>query len=132
MKSRDSILRDCDTWPKKWMGIKEDVPYGAGIVEAMRPFIEALLDSGLAERTVQKHIDNLWFLGGEIIRDVSLENAYDKITPADKLRESIGPWGGPLCCHIYSEGAQQYYISTCRKLCRFLDAKKKRPDVRGR
>lgn len=106
--------------------MKEDVPYGAGIVEAMRPFIEALLDDGLTERTVQKHIGNLWLLGGEIIREVSMDEMYDKITPADKLRESVGPNEGPLCRHINSEGEQRSFDSTCRKLYRFLKHTTKR------
>jgi len=125
MKTRDSILRDCDKWPKQWMGVDEDVPYGKGIVEAMRPFIESILEEGLSGRAIQKHVGNLWLLGGEIIRDVSMGEEYAEITPADKLRESIGPDDGPLCRHINSESEQRSFDATCRKLHRFLAARQK-------
>jgi len=125
MKSRAGILRDCDKWPKQWMGMDEDVPYGKGIVEAMRPFIEALLEEGLSDRTLQKHVGHLWLLGGEIIREVSMGEEYDDIAPADKLRESIGPDEGPLCRHINSAGEQRSFDATCRKLHRFLGKRKK-------
>jgi hypothetical protein len=107
------------------MGMDEDVPYGKGIVEAMRPFIEALLDEGLSDRIIQKHTGNLWLLGGEIIREVSVGEEYDEIAPADKLRESIGPDDGPLCRHITSEGEQRSFDATCGKLRRFLEKRHK-------
>ncbi len=107
------------------MGMKEDVPYGKGIVGAMRPFIEALLEEGLSDRTIQKHGENLWFLGGEIIREVSMGGEYDEIAPADRLRDSIGPNDGPICRHINSEGEQRSFDATCGKLHRFLGKRKK-------
>ena len=118
-------MRDCDKWPKQWMGMKEDVPYGKGIVDAMRPFIEALVEDGLSDRTIQKHAGNLWLLGGEIIREVSMGEEYDEITPADKLRQSIGPDEGPLCRHINSAGEQRSFDATCGKLYMFLEKRKK-------
>jgi len=86
----------------------------------MRPFIEALLAEGGSDRTIQKHIGNLWLLGGELIRAVSMDEAYAKIAPADKLWKSLGPDDGPLCRHINSDSAQRSFDATCRKLYRFL------------
>jgi len=109
------------------MGMDEDVPYGNGIIDAMRPFIEALMAEGLSDRTIQKHAGNLWLLGGEIIREVNLYEEYEKITPADKLWESIGPDEGPYCRHLNSENDQRSFDSTCGKLYRFLEKQKKLP-----
>lgn len=40
-------------------------PYGPLlIVEAMKPFIESLIDSSISTRVMKKHLDNLWLLGG--------------------------------------------------------------------
>jgi len=103
------------------MGMPEDVPYGQGIVEAMRPFIKALGERELSARTLRKHLGNLWLLGGAIIRDVSMSEEYEKIAPADKLRQSITPDEGPLCRHVNSEGKQRSFDTTCGKLCRFLE-----------
>jgi hypothetical protein len=114
------MLKDCDKWPKQWMGIDEDLLYGQGLVEAMRPFILHLLALDVTDRTVKKHLENLWLLGDQIIRDVSLYEEYE-ISPADKLKGSISPDEGPLCRHITSEAEQRSFDGTCGKLCRFLE-----------
>jgi hypothetical protein len=124
-KSRDDIIRDCEKWPKQWMGLGEDVPYGRGIVNAMKPFIEALISEGVSDRTLRKHLNNLWLLGGEIIRDVSLNEEYAEIAPVDKLVESIGDNGGPYCRHLHSDEEQGSFDTTCRKLHRFLKKARK-------
>ena len=115
-----SVLRKCDEWPKSWMGLDEDVPYGQRLVAAMKPFIESLIESNISARVIKKHLDNLWLLGGEIIRDVSLHEDYEKTAPADKLWEAIGPHEGPYCRHLHTASEQQSYDATCGKLYRFL------------
>ena len=124
MTNRDTILRGCDKWPKQWMGTDEDVPYGQGLVEAMRPFIAALIEDGISDRTLRTHLEKLWLLGGEIIRDVSMSEEYEEIAPTDKLKESIGPDGGPYCRHLSSGGEQRSFDATCGKLWRFLERQK--------
>ena len=115
-----SILRKCDEWPESWMGVDEDVPYGQRLIEAMKPFIESLIESNTSARGIKNHMDNLWLLGGEIIRDVSLYEDYEKTAPADKLWESIGPHEGPYCRHLHTASEQQSYDATCGMLYRFL------------
>jgi len=112
---------ECDLWPLQWKGTGEDIPYGQGIVEAMRPFIEHLIAEGISDGTLKKHAENLWLLGGELIRDVSLYEEYGKIAPADKVWEALGPEDGPICRHLHSESAQRSFDATCRKLYRFLE-----------
>ena len=124
MTNRNKILKECDGWPKAWRGTDEDVPYGQGLVEAMMPFILTLLDGDVSERTARKHLGHLWLLGGEIIRNVSLYDEYDEMTPAEKLKQSIGPDEGPLCRHLSSESEQRSFDATCGKLCRFLERPK--------
>ena len=34
------------------------------------PFLEELVASDLSPKTIEKHVDNLWALGGQIIRDL--------------------------------------------------------------
>jgi hypothetical protein len=41
------------------------------LLACFRPFIAHLASSNLSRKTIQKHVDNLWILGGEIIRDVN-------------------------------------------------------------
>jgi len=59
------------------------------------PFLLHLLDQGLAQATFRRHRDNLWALGGELIRcryDDKLARTHVK----DALRQLIQDDGGPL------------------------------------
>ena len=53
------------------MGLEKDLPPGEKLVACFRPFLEHLVASDLSPKTIQKHVDNLWALGGEIIRDLN-------------------------------------------------------------
>ncbi len=84
-----------------------------------RPFIEHLASSSLSPKTIRRHVDNLWLLGGEIIRDLNYDPSQRKVAAQKLLRNVVGVDGGPL---IYngSEDTQYSLDSTCRKLYRFL------------
>ena len=120
MKTPEDICADFPEWPDRWHGLKKDIPYGQGILDAMRPFVIHLLSRGLKEKTIRKHMDNLWLLGGEIIRSVSLSDEYN-IPPEESLRQSVDEVGGLYCRHLHSDYAEQSYDGTCRKLHRFLN-----------
>lgn len=111
--------RDLHTWPRTWMGVEKDLPPGEALIVCFRPFIEHLAASGLSPKTIRNHVDNLWSLGGEIIRDLHYHPSLRK-RPADRLlREAVHEWGGPAV-HNGSEDQQRSVDSTCRKLHRFL------------
>jgi len=114
-----AYCRDLDTWPRSWMGLEKDLPPGEQLVACFRPFIEHLASSSLSPKTIRHHVDNLWLLGGEIIRDLNYDPSQRKVAVHKLLRDAIGADGGPL---IYngSEDAQYSLDSTCRKLHRFL------------
>jgi len=126
MKPED-ISPDFEEWPERWMYVEEDVAYGKGLLPLMHAFIVHLISKDLTRKTIRRHTDNLWLLGGEIIRHVNNYKEYH-IPPIEKLRESIGSDGGPYCRHIDSEAALTSFDSTCRKLHRFLESEEvKRP-----
>ena len=52
------------------MGLEKDLPPGEQLMDLFRPFLEHLAASDLSPRTIQKHVDNMWVLGGEFIRDL--------------------------------------------------------------
>jgi hypothetical protein len=56
------------------MGEEKDRPVGRQLVECFMPFLHHIAESGLSKRTIQNHVDNMWPLGGEIIRDVNFES----------------------------------------------------------
>jgi len=102
------------------MGIEQDLEYGKDLLEIMRPFAEYLAESNLTKKTVSKHLTNLWLLGGEIIRNVSLYEEYST-SALKKLKGSVGSDGGPYCRHINSEAEMRSFDSTCRKLHKYLE-----------
>ena len=62
----ERYCRGLDDWPRSWMGWEKDLPPGEKLVACFRPFLEYLVSSNLSPQTIQKHVDNLWALGGEI------------------------------------------------------------------
>jgi hypothetical protein len=119
--SSDASAYGCDlaNWPRSWMGLEHDVPPGEQLLACFRPFLAHLASSRLSPKTIRTHVDNLWILGGEIIRDLNDDPALRQL-PADRLlRDAVHTDGGPLM-YNGSEDAQRSFDSTCRKLHRFL------------
>jgi len=101
------------------MGWEKDLPPGEKLVACFRPFLEHLLGSDLSPKTIQKHVDNVWLLGGEIIRDLNEDPSLRK-QPVDRLlHRVVGDDGGPLIYNS-SEEEQRSFDSTCRRLHRFF------------
>ena len=48
-----------------------DRDIGKAIVTVLTPFIEQLIDQVLTKRTIKRHVDSLWALGGEIITEIN-------------------------------------------------------------
>lgn len=59
---------DIDEWPNDWMGTNEDLEIGRGLLALFTPFIQHLIDEGLAKKTIKNHGSHLSILGSEIIR----------------------------------------------------------------
>ena len=114
-----AYCRDLDNWPRSWMGVEQDLPPGEQLLACFRPFIEHLASSRLSPKTIRKHVDNLWMLGGEIIRDLNDDPSLRKVTADRLLRHAVHADGGPLI-HNGAEEAQRSFDSTCRKVHRFL------------
>ena len=100
------------------MGLEKDLPPGEQLVACFRPFLEYLAASDLSTKTIQKHIDNMWVLGGEFIRDLNYDQSLRKQPVEQHLFKMIEE-GGPLLYHG-GEDQQRSFDSTCRKFRRFL------------
>lgn len=101
------------------MGLDKDLPPGEALLACFRPFLAHLASSSLSRKTIRKHVDNLWMLGGEIIRDLHEDPSLRKVAIGRLLGHVITEDGGPLLYHG-SEEEQRSFDSTCRKLRRFL------------
>ena len=118
-RDASAYCKDLDRWARSWMGLEKDLPPGEAVVVCLRPFIEHLASSGLSPRTIRRHVDNLWLLGGEIIRDLNYNPSLRKKTAEQLLRHAVYDDGGPLI-HNGSEEDQRSFDATCRKLNGFL------------
>jgi hypothetical protein len=117
----ERYCRGLDGWPRSWMGSEKAQPPGEKLVARFRPYLEDLVASDLSPKTIKRHIDNLWALGGEIIRDLNENPSLRRKRIEQILDERIDDEGGPLLYAMESEEPlQRSFDSTCRKLYRFL------------
>jgi hypothetical protein len=119
---RERYCRGLDGWPRAWMGMEKDLLPGERLVACFRPFLDGLVASDLSPKTIQKQVDNLWALGGEIIRDLHENPSLRRKSIEQVLGDRIDDEGGPLLYAMESEEDQQRsFDSTCKKLYQFLN-----------
>ena len=116
----EHYCRNLDGWPRSWMGLEKDLLPGEQLVALFRPFLEHLAASDLSPKTIQQHVDNMWVLGGEFIRDLNDNPALRK-KPVGRVLADMIEYGGPLLYHG-GEDQQRSFDGTCRKFRRFLTA----------
>ena len=77
------------------MGLEKDLPAGEQLLVVFRPFLEHLVASDLSPKTIHKHIDNMWALGGEFIRELHSDSSLRK-KPVERVLSGMIEFGGPL------------------------------------
>ena len=115
-----AYVPDLDAWPDSWMIDTPDRSMGKAIVTVLTPFIEHLIKQGLTKRTLKRHVDNLWALGGEIITDINWDESLRKHSAKDLVINAIDEEGGPVIRNPIDPDDQKPFDSTCRKLYKFL------------
>ncbi|HXO85954.1 MAG TPA: hypothetical protein VN803_10580 [Gemmatimonadales bacterium] len=101
-----------------------DLAPGQQMVECFKPFMWHLLGLNLSGKTLRKHRDNLWLLGGELISDLHGTPLLRKRPMEQFVFAALDDEGGPLISDGSSEDQQRSFDSTCRKLYRFLKESK--------
>ena len=115
-----SYCPDLDQWPRSWAYEARDIPYGLRMVECFKPFLREMLGRSLSRTTLRRHRDNIWVLGGEVIRRVQMDSGLRRRPVEQVVLDLIGDDGGPLLSHGESETEQRSFDATCRKLSCFL------------
>ncbi len=65
----EHYCRGPNDWPRSWMGSEKDLLPDQKLVARFRQFFEyRVACADLSPKTIQKHVDNLWALGGGIIQ----------------------------------------------------------------
>jgi hypothetical protein len=113
---------DLDEWPQRWRWDECDLPAGQAIVEFFKPFLLHMLDEDLATKTLRRHRDHLWLLGGELIRRRYDDAKLKKMSVDKAIAELIEEEGGPLIYPSITEAEQNSFDATCRKLYKFLNS----------
>jgi len=111
---------DLTEWPARWRYEDRDVLPGQQIVECFKPFLLHLLSLELSPKTLRKHRDNLWLLGGELIRELWETPKLRKRPIEELIVSAVDDDGGPRLSHRQSAQEQHSFDSTCRKFHRFL------------
>jgi len=106
---------DLHDWPRSWHVEPADILVGQQIVQVLSPFLLHLLDQGPAKATFRRHRDNLWALGGELIRCRYDDEELARKRVKDVLRQLIEGDGGPLMWPRITELEQDSLDTTCRK-----------------
>ena len=114
------LCPDLNQWARSWCCLPQDLAVGQQIVELLTPFLLELLHQGLDQKTARRHRDNLWALGGALIRRRHEDDDLARLNPTQILKQLVEDDVGPLLWPRISESEQNSLDTTCRKLYRFL------------
>jgi hypothetical protein len=115
----DALLALVDEWPQSWAGDDDDEPVGRSLTAVLRPFMRLLQQDRLSPRTLRRHLDNLWLIGGEVIRRLNYEPALRTKPSTELLLDAVAGGKAPLV-HDLTEAHQAALDATARKLQHFL------------
>jgi hypothetical protein len=73
----------------------------------------------LTKKTIKKHIDNIWLLGGEIAERVNNDESLRDKDGLTLVNLFVDDSGGPYSKHLDSEIEMNSFDSTCRKLFKY-------------
>lgn len=108
------------------MGVEEDLEIGHGLLGLFIPFIQHLMDAGLAAKTIKNHGYHLNMLGGEIIERLNQDDGpHRKLSPRELIIHYVDEEGGPLLSYLDPDvkaelARHMAYDATCRKLLKFV------------
>ena len=123
---------DLDQWPGSWAYEPRDIPHGQRMVACFKPFLGEMLALPLSRKTLRRHRDNIWVLGGEVISRLQMDSGLRRRPVEQVVLDLISDDGGPLLCHGQSEVEQRSFDATCRKLFRCLTNRRSSPDREAR
>lgn len=110
-------------WPQSWAGEDKDVAVGKALVDLFSPFVLHLHDQAVSRKTAQRHLNNLWAIGGEIIRELNYDPKLRRQSPDHLLHDAIKDGSAPMTRDA-TDAEQQGLDATARKLFKFLTTNK--------
>jgi hypothetical protein len=111
---------DIDEWPDSWHGVDADLEYGKKLLPYMAGFLEDLIAQGISRRSFVQYRDDVWSLGGTIIKEVSWNEAY-LTDPLTKLMEAVEAGGVlPDDFDQMDEAELRAFERMCRRFEKYL------------
>lgn len=93
---------------------------GLRLASEFKHHLLALIMKGRSRKTVKKHADYLWALGGEVIRDTNENGVDPELSDSEILLKYVNSDGGPYWRHSQSEQDGEQFDSVCRGLYKHL------------
>ncbi len=117
----EPYCKDIDEWPDSWKFDKPDIVTGEKILHSVIiPFLYFPISKKLTKRTIERHVDSIWLLGGEIIGRVNNDESLREKDGLSLEKEFVDDSGGPYSKHLHSETDMDSFDRSCRKLYKFL------------
>lgn len=113
---------DFAEWPERWQLTSDDHHYGRQVLTTLKPFMLFLVHSGIQGDTLQRHFNNLWLLGLEIVRTSHINPALRRQAAKQLIADSVDDEGGPICRELQNDTARDAFDTTCRMLHQYLNA----------
>ena len=110
-----------ERWPESWAVVDADQAPGQRLVVELRPFIASLIARDLAARTVRRHVDSLWAICGEIVRQFDDDPALRQRSARRLLTDAVDSGEAPLLRGA-TQAEQRSTDATARRLLGFLQA----------
>jgi hypothetical protein len=104
---------DIDHWPTVWRVESDDLKRGKDMVDLFNFFLAHQLTLARSRKTLRVHRDNVYALGGQMIRLWHDMPRLRKRGIVRMLLEAIGDDGGPVVYPPLTEPDQRSLDSTC-------------------
>ena len=83
------LCPDLAGWPKRWRFDDGDLDFGSRLLDVLTPFMRHLLTTNLSRKTLVRHRDHLWMLGGELVHALEAHlpplDAFDRFPGSSAL-----------------------------------------------
>lgn len=121
-----ALCPDLGQWPQRWRFDDADLPFGQQLVACFTPFLLDLIAQRYTRKTLARHRDHLWLLGGDIVRRAQEEPKLRRQPVERVMLQLVDNEGGPLLWPSLAEAEQVAFDATCRKFYQFLAARSER------
>ena len=121
MNKITDYCKDINNWADSWEREEKDIDVGERILNyVFIPFFEFLIEKQLSKKTIKKHMDNIWLLGGELINSVNMDEELRNINELELVLKFIDSDGGLESMHNETEEETRSFDSSCKKLYKYL------------